>query len=418
MTRVVRTGIISAIAIINLLASIAVQLLLLSRFGLSGEMDAFFAASTIPQVVLAVLIGSAVNVVAPYFSGRPFDRDFSEDAWSVLHVTFGAFLVVSGVVAVFVAMATRLLLPGLAGPDLELATRFGLIASLSLPFSALSQVATAIHQGRGRFVWTGVVGAVSSVALLAAVFLAIPEGDLYLAAWLFAIRAGVQAFVLLSGLGSPWVHIRTATIELIIRGMKPLILSTSFFKTAPIIDRFLASFGAEGAISILQLFQQVFAAGASLFGKAIVEPLVVDLAADEKRSDDRGHSLKRYIRIHRISSVAVTGIFVLGGLILWIWGNELLSNDTLSRALPFWLAFAGLFTAGFLGQLSAAWYYAHGDTRSPARIGALGFSIGFALRLVLFPVIGVVAIAAATSVTQVYNWLMLHRPILRGGNQK
>jgi peptidoglycan biosynthesis protein MviN/MurJ (putative lipid II flippase) len=85
----------------------------------------------------------------------------------------------------------------------------------------------------------------------------------------------------------------------------------------------------------------------------------------------------------------------------------------IQRSVPFLIAFGGLYTAGFLGQLSAAWFYSSGNTKIPAKIGAVGFSLGIIFRVALFPFLGTTAVAAGMSLNQIFNWMMLHRAILK-----
>jgi peptidoglycan biosynthesis protein MviN/MurJ (putative lipid II flippase) len=178
-----------------------------------------------------------------------------------------------------------------------------------------------------------------------------------------------------------------------------------------VLDRWLASFGAPGDISLLHLLQQVFAGAAALFGKAVTEPLIGSLATNRKGGASVVKRLGAYRKIAcTIAWLAIAGYAAgLGAAVLF--GKSLVGMEAAHRLMPFVVAFGGLYTAGFLGQLAAAWFYANGDTRTPARVGAIGFSLGIAVRLALFPFTGALAIAVAISANQVVNWLMLRRAI-------
>ena len=413
-----RTIVLGFIALVNLVATFGLQLYLLRQFGLGGAMDAFFAATTLPQTVLAILIGSAVNVVTPYFSGRPRGDDLAADAWSILFWTFSVLLVIAALIAASASLVTGWLLPGLKPVDQTRAVYLTMIAAAGLPFSALAQVSAAIHQGLGRFIWPGIVGAAMSIVLLAAVVLLAPSGGLAVAAWFISFRAALQAMFLLPGLGPPGLHVRRPALRALLSAIRPLLASTSYFKLAPLLDRWLASFGVSGDISLLHLMQQLFAGAAALFSKAVVEPLVGSLAADRKLGVDLATRARHYRAINRTMGWLIIVAYAAAASAAVLFGGLFVPPHVKHRLLPFVLAFGGLYTAGFLSQLAAAWFYAEGDTRVPARVGALGFSIGIALRLALFPIIGALAIAVAISITQIVNWLMLHRPIARYARQQ
>jgi putative peptidoglycan lipid II flippase len=398
----------------NLVAAVAVQLLLLAHYGAGELTDAFFASSTLPQLVIAILVGAAVSVIVPMFAGRARDGGGDRDAWTLICWSAVVLFGLSAVIAALAGPITRVLVPGLSVEGKALATQLTVINAAALPLAGVTSIAAALHQGRGRFVGAELVGAATSFVLLLAVLWLLPIGGLVLVAWLFAARAALQLALLLPGLGRPYLSLRrTATVEELVRGMRPLLFSTSYFKLAPLVDRWLASFGLAGDISLLQVLQQVFGALGAVVSKSVVGPLTAFLATERMHGASLAARRSQYLRLQRLTGVLSALGFALGVAAALVLARRLLPPHQADRLVILIVALAGLYTAGFLGQLSAAWFYAEGDTGVPARVGAIGFTIGLATRGILFPVLGTVGIAIALSVNQIVNWAMMYRRILR-----
>ena len=410
-----RRGIsLTSLAVINLGAGMAVQFLLLARYGAGTATDALIAASTIPQLIMAILVGAAVNVTLPLFAGRLPDRLFEREAWVLLSWSGMILAALAIAVAAAASVITDLLVPGLSPNAKELARTLTVIQAVALPLMGLCSIATALHQAQGRFVEAENAAATTNVLLVGAVFYFLPSGGIILISWLIVARSAGLAVVLLSGLGRPRVSFAlTDTLRQVGHGIRPLVLSTSYFKVGPLLDRWLASFGSSGDITILEVLQQIFAAIATLMSKSVVAPMIASLAEMRKAGADLAERRAVYFRVHRSTSLLSLAAYA-AALIALIWFAPVVLQHQQAERLQFiFIALAGLYTAGFLGQQAAAWFYAEERTDVPARVGATGFSIGIAARFLFVPLFGTAGIAAALSINQVYNWAMMNRRIRR-----
>ena len=77
------------------------------------------------------------------------------------------------------------------------------------------------------------------------------------------------------------------------------------------------------------------------------------------------------------------------------------------------LCLGGLLVAGALGQVLSSTFYAIGDTRSPTRIGMIGFSVGIVLKISGFLFAGIQGIALGTSAYSILNVFLLRRKLAR-----
>ena len=142
-----------------------------TQFGATGELDAFFAAFRIPdllfQLVAAGALGSAlIPIVASLTAAGEESR-----AWRVVSTVTNLMLVVLFVLAVLVAVAAPVLVPTYTpGFDViqtartvEL-TRIMLLSPILL---ALGSVATSVLNARGRFAASAVAPIVYNVSIIA-----------------------------------------------------------------------------------------------------------------------------------------------------------------------------------------------------------------------------------------------------------
>ena len=76
-------------------------------------------------------------------------------------------------------------------------------------------------------------------------------------------------------------------------------------------------------------------------------------------------------------------------------------NFSIDNARNLWillLVSSGMFVAGSLGGLTAGIFYATGDTKTPTWLGAIAFTIGVAIKIIMFKFWGVIGLAFAISI--------------------
>src|SRR5690242_16182438 len=96
MRRLIRPTIaISGITLLSQLLSAAVQILVAALFGAKVELDAYFAAITLPTYFSAVLLGGLSYVFVPLFVGHRTSGSEAQ-AWKIADNIVTLYLVVAG----------------------------------------------------------------------------------------------------------------------------------------------------------------------------------------------------------------------------------------------------------------------------------------------------------------------------------
>ena len=126
LRRLVRPALaISAITLLSQLLSAVVQVLIAALFGARVELDAYFAALTLPTYFSAVLLGGLSYVFVPLFVEHRTTGS-EEEAWKITGNIVTLYLVVAGSLTIAGMVWARQLLaltvPGLSDSAIALAT--------------------------------------------------------------------------------------------------------------------------------------------------------------------------------------------------------------------------------------------------------------------------------------------------------
>jgi putative peptidoglycan lipid II flippase len=272
-------------------------------FGAGAGMDAFLAASTVPQYVISVLLGSLGFVFVPVFldyivTGR------EDEAWLVASSIINLSLLVLGVLVIFGVLfpkdILKLIAPGLSDTTQRQAAQIAVIIWPSVLATGVVSLLTGIYQSQSRFSWPAAVPVIGAIVNLGiAVSLAKRMGIVGLA---IATTLGV---VLQVGLLLP-MALKRGRYQLILKWrhpavlqvlhlLIPLVLSNLIAKSTPIVDRFLASGMPEGSISHLGYAFRIFGISSMLISTGIATVIFPRMAAEVASTDLS--SLKRTMSI-------------------------------------------------------------------------------------------------------------------------
>jgi len=373
------------------------------------QTDAFYAGMAVPQLVLSVLTGALFYVVVPLLAGED-EEQLSQGAW-------GFFFLVGGFVGAFALglfiLATfwvPLLLPGFSHEGLSLCVQLTRIQLVGMVFSALNCVLRAAYHARQNFFWPEFSQLMESVVGLGALVWALPIFGIYAAAAVYVLRAILLTLLLLPGLGSysnlDW---RSLVIRRAWSRMKPLAFAALYYKSGPLVDRFLTSMTPAGGLSLFYFSQQLYEAANHLIGRAVAGP-VLPLLAVHKKSGKPG----LFKRTYRARLLVVLGVGVATVVLFLVLVEPLLrlrqEIDDEGVRVFWWITvgLAGFFIGGAMGQVLSSAFYAQGDVQTPTQVGIIGFTLGIGLKVIGFLLSGLLGIAVATSFYYMGNALAMY----------
>ena len=204
-----------------------------------------------------------------------------------------------------------LTVPGFAEAGKALTVELTRIQLIGMVFAAVNGVQWATYHARQQFVWAEFTPILASVVSLLLLIWALPSFGVIAAAWIIALRMGLQTLLLAPGMGPPVrPNLKSEAINQAWQRIKPLLLGTVYYKTDPLIDRFLLSTASSGTLSLYYLAQQIYGAVSQVLNKAIAAPLVPHLSKLHKAGN-----IEEFRRAYR-EKLLLVGVFCIVGLLV------------------------------------------------------------------------------------------------------
>jgi len=214
-----------------------------------------------------------MQVLVPFLAGEREER-IRSDAWGILILITGLFSLLAILGGLCAPLWVPRLLPGFSDAGRALTIALSRIQLAGMVFMALSSVLVAVCQARRRFIWPMVASLLGDLVGLGILLVTLKQYGIAVAAWLSVLSTALQTALLLPLLGRFQHPIwENSSLQEVWGRIKPLLLGSTYYKTDPLVDRFLSSMGAQGGLSLLYLGQQCYGVFNQVIGKALAVPL-------------------------------------------------------------------------------------------------------------------------------------------------
>ena len=408
MKQTIQLGILSAG---NISIAFLFQWYVLTQLGPGIETDALFAGMTIPQLVLAVISGSLMHVLVPILAGES-ETSLRHDAWGLLILVGGLFGFLAIVLYVAAPWWIPITVPGFNDVGKDLTINLTRIQLIGMVFTAINGVQWAAYHARQQFIWAEFAPILSSILGLALLIWVLPKYGVIAAAWISTVRMALLTLLLAPGMGKPIrPNLKSIAIEKTWLRIKPLLLGTAYYKTDPLVDRFLLSTANSGSLSLFYLAQQIYGAVSQVINKAIAAPLVPLLSKLHKAGDIKGFQRAYYRKLWQISGISLVGLLFLGlfgqSILVLLIGHGNVSPSNVSELWWIMLWLGGMFFGGALGQICSTSFYACGDTKTPTLLSIITYTIYIPCKVTFFYFYGVEGLAITTSTYYLSNLTLL-----------
>ena len=402
-----RLGVLAAA---NLGLGFLFQWYALALLGPKEATDALFAGMTIPQIVLSVIAGSLMHVLVPLLAGEDEER-LGRDAWSLFALVGGFFFVVALVLYATARWWVPLTVPGFDEATQALTIKITRIQLASMVFTAINGVQWAAYHARRRFLWAELAPLLVNGLCLPILVWSLPRFGIVAAAWVNTLRTALITALLAPGMGRPRLpNLGSPAIAQAWKRMRPLLLGAAYYKTDPLIERFLLSTANAGSLSLYHLAQQIYGSVSQLINRSVAAPLVPLLSMLHKANDRAGLVRAYYRQLARLALLVLLGapmLAALGHLLLKLF----IDQGSGSAAQGFWwimLCLSGVFAGGVLGQISSSLFFALGDTATPTRIGMITYTIYIPAKIALYSYFGPAGLAVSSSAFALANFALQH----------
>jgi putative peptidoglycan lipid II flippase len=385
----------------NILITVLFQWYVITLLGVGVETDALFAGMAVPQLILVIVSTSLTHVLVPLLATEK-TVTFRQDAWGFFLGISGIFTLLALVLHLTAGYWVAWLVPGFSQTARALTISLTRIQLFSMIFTASVSVLWSIYHAKQKFIWVEVSALVSSLITFILLIMLLPSYGVTGAALLLVLRSALQVVGLLPGLGRwQWPNWSSAAMREAWRRIRPLLLGTAYYRTDPLVDRYLASMAPAGGLSLLYIAQQIYGVANAVAERAIAAPMVPLLAKHANACD-----WPVFRRIYQRRLLAMGGLTSLGFVILLVAGEPVLrllighGGVTASNVHQLWtilVALVGFFVAGAMGVVTSKTFYAMGDTRTPTRMSIVTYTLYIPAKVLGFYRYGLLGLAAVTS---------------------
>ena len=388
--------------------------------GATAQTDAFFTAFTLPFLVTSTILGSASVSFTPYLTEQLVGHGRAA-MWSAVEKIIGLVLVIAVIICtaliVFAESLIGLIAPGLSLSIQSLATSLLRILSVTVIFSSLSMIASAVLNSLDHYLMPALLRAIrGSIVILLVLGISRLLGVTSLAIG-FAVAAPIEliflALLLVSKGYKPRFSLDICNREILCAlrdGALPM-LGSLIRQSSKIVERILASALATGTISMLDYSSRWAIAVSSILGASGVTgalPLMSRLAA---KQDTAGllDLLRTQFRMVSFLAVPATVAFLSIGRV-FIEGFYIGGAFTkyMGERTALLLAYYSLGILFFTGaQLLSSVFYALRKPQVPFVHMCLMTVVNIVLDVVLVRQFGAGGIALAFSATSILSFLRL-----------
>ena len=390
--------------VLSNLTGLVRQILIANQFGTGLEIDAFYGAQTLPDILFALAAGGALaSAFVPTFTEALSQAD-PRPAWRLASNTLTLVALVLAGGSALAALGAPWLLSWLApgftrNPgQMALAVDLLRILLLSPTLFGISGLIMGILNAHGRFLAAALAPTFYWLGMILGLLVLSPTYGIYGLAWGAvlgaALHLGVQlpALLRLRPALRPQADVRDPLVRQVVTLMGPRLIGAGAVQLNFLVTTNLASALARGSLTALKQAWQIFTMPQVVLAQALGIAILPTFSAQAAKGDLDGmrRSLHEALRLLLVLALPATaGMLALGGLVVkLLFENgrfDATSTALVSGAL---LAYTiGLISHSVL-ELVVRGFYALKDTWTPVWVGAVAMLLNIVLSVIFATLLG------------------------------
>ncbi len=394
------TGLIAVAFVLSGALGVVRQAIITAKFGAGAELDAFYVAYRIPELLFTLVAGGALgSAFIPVFARF---QDAEDDAWrlasaaiTLVGLTATVLAVLTGVFSDWIT--AHILIPEASPAQQALTADLMRVMLSTVIIFGVSGLIMAILNANQHFLTPALAPSMNNLGLIAgAVFLA-PRFGVYglaVGAVLGAIlHLGIQlpALRTIKPRLRPLADLRTPGVIEVLRLMGPRVIGSAVVQVNFLVNTVLSSGMTPGSYTALYVAFMLMFTVLGVLGQSVGTAVFPSLAALSAKDDRDGfrRTLAGALRDVLFTSLpASVGMIVLAiPLVATVnQHGRWTADDTVAAAWA--LQFFALGLAGFaLQEVLARAFYALRDTITPVVIAVGGMLLNVALSLLLIRIV-------------------------------
>ncbi len=386
-----------------------------SQFGVSSDLDAYFAAFRIPDAIFQLVVAGALSAaLIPVFSSYRARGD-EEEAWklasSIINLVLIALIVLSALMAILAPFFVPIITPGYDQPTTELTVKLTQIMLISPVLIGMGAVVSGILNSYQQFTIPSLAPlAYNLVIIAAAIFLApilgieglavgvVIGSAAHLAIQLPSLARVGKRFELTLNLGHPGVR-------KVGRLMGPRMLGLAAGQLNFLVSTILASTLIAGSLTVYNYAFQLSQLPVGIIGVSVAIALFPTMSQDAALG--RVGNIRRQVAgavrvLIFVAAPLMAVMIVLRDPLTSVFYQYGLFNQGASERTADALAY---FAIGLVGHIVvhvlARAFYAMQDTKTPVTWAIIAVAINVPLMVLLVEPMGVNGLALALSISAV-----------------
>jgi len=388
--------------VLNSLMGLLRQVLITRAFGTDAALDAFYAASRLPEILFSLIAGGALaSAFIPTFTGyleKKTEAAAPQDAWqlasSVANLVGLALALVSALAWFFAPqLVSGVLVPQFNPAQQALTVELLRIQLLTPVIFGLSGLLMGVLNAHQRFFLPALAPSMLWLGIILSIFIFVPSMGIHGLAWgavlgsLLHLGVQLPALLRLRPIYSPTLGLRLPGVRQVARLMAPRLLGVAVVQLNFLVNTIVASGMAAGSLAAITVAFSVMLMPQQAIGQAIAIAALPTFSALYARGDIAGlrTALAGALRgIIFLALPATIGLILLRQPVvaLLFQRGEFGPDDT---QLVAWALL--WYAAGLVGhsvvEIASRAFYALQDTRTPVLVGvgAMGLNVVLSLTL-------------------------------------
>ena len=412
--------ILGAASLVSRLLGLVRDRILAGKFGAGSELDIYYVAFRIPDLVYSVLVLGAITAgFIPVFINY-LQKD-KNNAWylanSILNLIGVSLIIICFILIIFAPWLIKLIAPGFSPEKISLTIKLARIMFLSSFFLGISTVLGGILRSFKRFLIYSLGPIMYNLGIIfGAVFLTEYYGLLGLAYGVvlgsfFHMAIQIPASFLCGFKWAPVFDFRFEGVRRIFKLMPPRVLNLILFQIDFLAMTIIASFLAVGSIAVYNLAYNIWSFPLGIFGISFVLAVFPKLSESAQKKDEQKFVkefslVARQILFFTLPS-AVLFIVLRAEIVQIILGTGNFGLNDVSLTLKTLAYFSLSLFAEALILLLLRGFFAWEDAWRPFVIGLFATAIRLSFALFLSRSMGVPGLALGFSLGGIFYMVLL-----------
>jgi putative peptidoglycan lipid II flippase len=396
---------VMALFVVSRVLGLVRQMVAGALFGAGAELDAFWAAARIPEMIFMIVAGGALgSAFIPTFADH-LEKDDRAGAWRLASAIVNLALILLTTTAILTAILAPALVRTLIAPGFDpsqQALTAGLLQLMLVSpiIFGVSGIVMGVLNAHQHFLLPALAPAAYNLSIIGGALLLGPRiGVMGLAVGVVvgsALHLLVQVPALLryGARYIPTLGLDNPSVREVGRLMAPRMLGTAIAQLNFVVNNSLASGLGEGAVSAINYAWLLMLLPQGVFAQAVgtaAFPTFAAQAARGKRAEMRGTLAATLRAVFSLCLPATVGLVALGRPLVKLLFERGAFEATSTQAVVWALALYALGLVGHAGlEIIARAFYALHDTFTPVWVGGLAMGLNVALSLTLPGAFGLV----------------------------